>query len=325
MLLLMQLKKILNMNNISNFYKTVNQYLKDIYGERIQKISLDAGFTCPNRDGTLDTRGCIFCSSAGSGDFASKVRSETILSQIEKSASDFIKMKRGSLFIGYFQAFTNTYAPIPLLRELFSTALSSDKLIGISIATRPDCLSQDVLTLLEELKGEFPTKLIWIELGLQSMHEETAIFIRRGYPLKTFEDAVFSLNKIHIPIIVHTIIGLPNETKQHIIETISYLNTLPIWGIKLQLLHILKDTDLATLYQTGLVNALEKEEYLDILIDCIEHLSPKIVIHRVTGDGKQDQVIAPLFSTKKKDVLNSLHREMKKRDSYQGKQYNIYN
>lgn len=300
-------------------YYSLDAYLKNTYGEKIYKIALDAGFTCPNRDGTLDTRGCIFCSSGGSGDFAVKLKSLSVSKQIEQGLALFHNKNIGNSYIAYFQAFTNTYAPVSHLRELYTQALSHEKIRGISIATRPDCLSDSVLTLLSDLKEQYPNKFIWIELGLQTIHEETAKYIRRGYPLATFEQAVNSLRKHDLPAIVHVILGLPGETKEHILQTIDYLNKQEIQGIKLQLLHILKYTDLAFDYAQNPFHVYTLEEYIDIVITCIEHLREDIVIHRLTGDGPKELLIAPLFSLNKRLVLNTLHKEMKLRNSEQGK------
>ena len=321
-------------------YYSVNEYCKHTYHEKLYKIAIDAGFTCPNRDGTLDTRGCIFCSAGGSGDFAVKmfdkkdimqvhaasydaVSAKSVTEQIQEGLSLFKEKKVGTRFIAYFQAYTNTYAPVDHLRTLYTQALSHPNIAGISIATRPDCLPEECLDFLADLQTEFPDKFIWVELGLQTMHESTAKFIRRDYPLSVFEKAMDELNSRRIPVIVHVILGLPDETVNMQYATISYLNRLQPFGIKLQLLHILKGTDLADYYatSTGDFKALDKQEYLDLLIGCIERLSPDIVIHRVTGDGPKDLLIAPTWSLNKRDVLNSLHKQMREQNSYQGKMY----
>ena len=276
--------------------------------------------TCPNRDGTLDTRGCIFCSAGGSGDFS--VSGDHILSQLEAGKEKFGDKRIGEHFIAYFQAYTNTYAPIPYLQKIYTDALSHPQICGISIATRPDCLGDAVLTLLQTLKQSYPDKFIWIELGLQSIHQSTAAYIRRGYPLSCFEEAIWKLRKNHIPCIVHVILGLPGETSAQMYETIQYLNTQEIFGIKLQLLHILEGTDLAKDYRSGCFQALDKETYLEILIHCLELLSPEIILHRVTGDGPKELLIAPKWSLNKRDVLNTLHKKMKEQKTYQGRLYN---
>jgi len=319
-------------------YYTLNEYCKRSFGEKFYKIALDAGFTCPNRDGTLDTRGCIFCSAGGSGDFAVKRynnasisqttsdilnSSNSIDKQISKGLALFRTKKVGSRYIAYFQAYTNTYAPIPYLEKIYTEALEHPDIAGISIATRPDCISEECLTLLSALRISHPDKFIWIELGLQTIHEETAIFIRRGYSLNIFEDAMARLKNHQLPVIVHIILGLPGETDEMQYDTIHYLNKYKPFGIKLQLLHILKGTDLADFYldPANGYEPLSKEHYLNLLIGCIMRLSPDIVLHRVTGDGPKDLLLAPTWSLNKRDVLNSLHKQMKERHAYQGSLY----
>lgn len=321
-------------------YYTLNEYCKNRYHEKLYKIAIDAGFTCPNRDGTRGKRGCIFCSAGGSGDFAVKVfdkedtmqvhatsyhvaSAKTVSEQIREGLALFKEKQVGNRFIAYFQAYTNTYALTEHLRALYTQALSHPDIAGISIATRPDCLPEECLELLAILQAQFPDKFIWVELGLQTMHENTAVFIRRGYPLSVFEEALEGLSKHNIPAIVHVILGLPGETADMQYATISYLNKRKPFGIKLQLLHILKGTDLADYYADSVngFKALEKQEYLDLLIGCIERLSPDIVIHRVTGDGPKDLLIAPTWSLNKRDVLNSLHKQMREQGTYQGKLY----
>ena len=318
-------------------YYTLDAWCKEHYGEKLYKIALDAGLTCPNRDGTLDTRGCIFCSAGGSGDFAvhgvspchfaensSEIRSEisqNIRLQLAEGKSLLSSKSTGKKFIAYFQAYTNTYGPAAYLETIYAAALSEPDIAGISIATRPDCLPDEILLLLKKLKDEFPRKFIWIELGLQTIHEETARYIRRGYPLSCFDDAVSRLHKIGIPVIVHVILGLPGETTEKILDTIRYLNNCGIWGIKLQLLHVLKNTDLAEDYLAGKFETLTLDDYLDLLLLCIRTLSPDIVIHRVTGDGPKDLLIAPCWSRSKRYVLNSLHHRMKLESIRQGQLY----
>ena len=303
-------------------YYTLNEYCKHTFGEKLYKIAIDAGFTCPNRDGTLDSRGCIFCSAGGSGDFAVKTN-QSIDAQIAEGLSLFRAKKVGSRFIAYFQAYTNTYAPVSYLESIYKEALMHPDIAGISIATRPDCISDECLALLSSLGKQYPDKFIWIELGLQTMHEETAAFIRRGYSLSVFEDAMVRLQNHNIPVIVHIILGLPGETDSMQYETISYLNRFKPFGIKLQLLHILKGTDLADYYlnPANAYEPLTKEHYVTLLIGCIKRLSPDIVIHRVTGDGPKDLLLAPTWSLNKRDVLNSLHKQMKEQNAHQGSLY----
>ena len=298
-------------------YHSFDYMLKERFGEKIYKVALDAGMTCPNRDGTLGSRGCIFCSAGGSGDFAGS-RQDSITQQIEKQAAS-IRQKRGvAKFIAYFQSYTNTYAPVDYLRKIYTEAISHPDIVAISIGTRPDCLGEDILQLLDELNQKKP---VWVELGLQTIHETTARYIRRGYPLSCFEQAVSELRKRNLDVIVHTILGLPGESKNDILSTIEYLNHRDIQGIKLQLLHVLKGTDLAEDYLAGKFQVYSMEEYLELVIDCLEHLNPEIVIHRLTGDGPKDLLIAPLWSSAKRTVLNTLHRECKLRHAFQGKQY----
>ncbi len=301
-------------------YYSLDAYCKNTFGHKCYKIALDAGMTCPNRDGTLGTKGCIFCSAGGSGDFAAS--GNDIPSQIAAGKQNFGDKKIGEHFIAYFQAYTNTYAPLPYLRKIFTEALNTPEICGISIASRPDCLGNEVLALLAELKDTFPGKFIWVELGLQTIHETTAGYIRRGYKLDCFETALGNLQTLQIPVIVHVILGLPGETEAHIYQTINYLNQKDIFGIKLQLLHVLEGTDLADDYRSGLFRTYEKDEYLDILIHCLELLSPEIVVHRVTGDGPKDILIAPRWSLNKRDVLNTLHSKMKLHNNYQGRLLN---
>lgn len=300
-------------------YYSLDFAMKQQYGAKIYKIALDGGMTCPNRDGTLGSKGCIFCSEAGSGDFASP-RCSSVTMQIENAISGVSKKVSAAGYIAYFQSFTNTYAPTEYLRELFFEAINHPQVKILSIATRPDCIPEDVLKLICELNKIKP---VWIELGLQTIHEATVTWMRRGYKLDVFEDTVKRLKKRGITVIVHTILGLPGETEEDVIATIDYLNHLGVDGIKLQLLHVLKNTDLATEYEQGLYRALEFDEYIDLLINCLEHISPEMIIHRVTGDGPGDLMLAPMWSTRKRVVLNTLHSEMKKRDSYQGKQFTV--
>lgn len=300
-------------------YYSLDAYFKNIYGEKCYKIALDAGMSCPNRDGTIGVGGCIFCSAGGSGDFAIPTTQKDISTQIKEGLSLFHTKNVGNRYIAYFQAYTNTYASVEKLRSIYMQALNCPDICGISIATRPDCFSSEIYSLLKELKDLYPKKLIWIELGLQTIHEITASFIRRGYPLSCFERCTMALKKAGIPCIVHVILGLPGETPAMIYETIAYLNKIAPFGIKLQLLHVLKNTDLAALYQQNAFQIYSLEEYLDILIHCLELLSPDIVIHRVTGDGPKDLLIAPLWSLNKRNVLNSLHATMKQRNAYQGR------
>lgn len=298
-------------------YYALDSYIKESFGEKLYKISLDGGMTCPNRDGKLGDRGCIFCSAGGSGDFAGD-RRMSIQDQLSFGKSLVAKKHTGSSYIAYFQAYTNTYAPVPYLEELFMEAISDPEVKVLSIATRPDCLSSEVLELLGRLNQLKP---VWVELGLQTIHKDSADFIRRGYPLDVFEKAVYDLKNIQISVIVHTILCLPNETTEMMLETISYLNTLPIDGIKLQLLHILRGTDLATLYEKEHFYLPTLDEYLILLGKMVSHLRPDIVIHRLTGDGPKELLIAPLWTGNKRLVLNRIQQYFKDANLWQGKEY----
>lgn len=302
-------------------YHSLDYELKKKYSEKVYKIALDAGMTCPNRDGTCGVRGCIFCSEGGSGDFAAKGTS--IAMQLEQGKDYFHGKKVGSRFIAYFQAYTNTYAPVERLSALYREALDGPSVVGISIATRPDCLGEDVLSLLDALNKEYADKFIWIELGLQTVHEQTAQLIRRGYTLQVFETALTRLHAMSIPVIAHVILGLPGETREMMLETCRYLAGKGVDGIKLQLLHVLKNTDLVELYDKKAFEILDLMEYIDIVISCLEVLPPDMVIHRVTGDGPRDLLIAPLWSLDKRRVLNTLHQEMKRRGTWQSAAYDI--
>ena len=302
-------------------YYSLDAYCKHTFQHKCYKIALDAHMTCPNRDGTLGSRGCIFCSAGGSGDFAVSTSGKSIDRQITEGLSLFHDKKVGNHLIAYFQAYTNTYAPVEYLEQIYSQALNHPDICGISIATRPDCLPEEVLALLTSLKERYPQKFIWVELGLQSMHEKTAALIRRGYDLDCFADSFQKLSQRSIPSIVHVILGLPGETPEDMYATIRYLNSCRPFGVKLQLLHVLEGTDLAALYKADTFETLSKDAYLDILIHCLELLHPETVIHRVTGDGPKDLTLAPLWSLHKRDVLNSLHTLMRSRGNFQGRLY----
>lgn len=295
-------------------YHSLDFMLRERFGEKIYKVALDGGMSCPNRDGTLGTGGCIFCSAGGSGDFAAS-RALGITEQIDSQIAQITQKRPVNRYIAYFQAYTNTYAPAEYLEDLFWEAISHPRVAAVSIGTRPDCLPQKTVELLASLNRQKP---VWVELGLQTIHERTARYIRRGYQLPCFADAVERLHQSGLEIIVHTILGLPGESKEDVLETMAYLNRLPIQGIKLQLLHVLKGTDLARDYQAGLFQVLSMDEYLNLLISCLEHLRPDLVIHRLTGDGPRDLLIAPQWSSAKRTVLNQLHHRMKEMHTWQG-------
>ncbi len=295
-------------------YRSLNEYYRSVFGRKAAKISLDGGFTCPNRDGTLDTRGCLFCSAGGSGDFAESA-ALSIAEQIEQGKSQTAKKWKNPAYIAYFQAFTNTYAPVNELRRKYEEALACPDVEGLSIATRADCLPEEVLDLLAELNRKMK---LWVELGFQTANETSAERIRRGYPNAVFERAVRELAERGISVVVHVILGLPEETKEDMLATIHYLNCLPIQGIKLQLLHVLADSDLAPIYESGQYSPLSKAVYISLLADCIAHLREDIVIHRLTGDGDRKTLLAPLWSLHKRDVLNSIHQYLKENQIRQG-------
>lgn len=301
-------------------YYSLDYYIKQVFHEKLYKLSLNAGCTCPNRDGTCGSRGCIFCSRGGSGDFAaSKALSitEQLKTEKERRKSKF----SGHSYIAYFQAYTNTYAAVDKLEKIFLEAAADPEVKVLSIATRPDCLPPEVLVLLERLNRIKP---VWIELGLQTIHESTALFIRRGYPLSVFEEALHNLRSIGINVIVHTILYLPGESKSDMLETIRYLNNQDIQGIKLQLLHILKDTDLFDYYKKYPFSLPSMEEYLDFLGTCLCCLRPDIVVHRLTGDGPKSLLEAPLWTGNKRLVLNQMGKVFKEKDIWQGKAFHTF-
>lgn len=296
-------------------YHSLDYELKQRFGEKIYKLTLNGGMSCPNRDGKISFGGCIFCSEGGSGDFASSA-ALSIPEQIQDAKKRLVRKRPAQRYIAYFQAYTNTYGSIGHLRKIFTEAIEDPEIVLLSIATRPDCLEEEVVELLAELNKKKP---VWVELGLQTIHEKSARFIRRGYPLPVFTDAVRRLNLHGIEVVTHVILGLPGETREMMLETVDYLNTLPIQGIKLQLLHVLKDTDLGRLYEKEPFPVLSEDEYTGIVLECISHLRPEITVHRITGDGPKELLIAPLWSSAKRSVLNHIHREMKQKNIYQGK------
>ena len=294
-------------------YYSLNEYLCKEFGGKIYKLALDIGCTCPNRDGTKDNRGCIFCHN-GSSHFAEMgVDINTQIENAKNRVKDKIKTDK---YIAYFQSFTNTYGDIDYLEKSFMTAINRDDIVALSIGTRPDCLGEEMLLLLEKLNKIKP---VWIELGLQTSNEKSAEYIRRCYPNYIYEKAVKDLKSIGVTVITHIIIGLPNETKDDILKTVDFAVKSKTDGVKLQLLHILKDTDLDDDYKKGLVEPLSLEEYMDILFACIERIPENIVIHRITGDAPKKYLVEPMWSANKKNVLNTINRELEKRDIIQGK------
>ena len=295
------------------FYRSFNQTMRERFGCKMYKIALDGGFTCPNRDGTLGTRGCIFCSGRGSGDFT--FGGEDIEKQIEYAAALIAPKNKGGKYIAYFQNFTSTYGSMEKLRKLYYKAVSHPLVAAISIGTRPDCLPDETVELLREINKIKP---VWVELGLQTVHGKTAEYIRRGYPLSVYDDAVKRLKAAGIEVITHMIIGLPGETAEDIAETARYIGQSGVNGIKLQLLHVLKGTDLAKDYEAGKFTLPTLEEYVSVLADCIRLLPENVVIHRMTGDGAKAELIAPLWSADKKRVLNTINRFFEENNVMQG-------
>lgn len=286
-------------------YTTLNNYLKERFGEKVYKIALNGGFTCPNRDGKIGTRGCIFCSKGGSGDFAESP-DMTITEQIENGKKRLEKKIKNGKYIAYFQAFTNTYAPVEKLRAIYTEAINHPDIVALSIGTRPDCLGNDVLALLDELNKVKP---IFVELGLQTINEDTAKYIRRGYTLEVYDKAVADLHKIGINVVTHIILGLPGESKDDMLKSVEYACKVTD-GIKLQLLHILNGTDLAKDYEKGKFEVLTLEQYTEIIKECVQIIPENVVIHRLTGDGAKKNLIAPLWSANKKTVLNTINRAL---------------
>lgn len=288
-------------------YLSFNKYLKDKFGQKVYKISLDGGFTCPNRDGKTGTRGCIFCSKGGSGDFAES-REMSITEQIENGKKRVEKKIKSGKYIAYFQAFTNTYAPVEILRQKYEEAINHPDIVALSIATRPDCLGDDVLRLLDEMNKIKP---VFVELGLQTIHQKSAKYIRRGYDLSVYDKAVRDLKKIGVNVVVHVILGLPNESENDMLETVKYVCESGANGIKLQLLHVIDGTDLAKDYEKGLFKTLEFDEYVNLIVKCVKIIPKDIVIHRLTGDGAKKDLIAPLWSADKKKVLNAINKALR--------------
>ena len=298
-------------------YHTWNYYLRQKFGCKVFKVSINAGFTCPNIDGKIGYGGCTYCSKEGSGDFAGNPK-DNLVKQFYDIREMMSKKWKDAKYIGYFQAFTNTYAPVDVLREKFETILEQEDVVGLSISTRPDCIEDDVLEYLAELNTR--TNL-WVELGLQSVHESTSKIINRGHDFKVFEDCVERLRKHNIDVVVHIIDGLPGETHDMMIETAKTVSNMDIQGIKIHLLHVIKDTPMANMLEKGNMKLLEKDEYVNIVCDQLEILPQEIVIHRLTGDGKKENLVGPLWSLKKWEVLNAIDDELKRRNSWQGKYY----
>lgn len=294
-------------------YYSLNEYYKSKYGKKVYKLSLNGGMTCPNRDGTLDTRGCIFCGNGGSGEFAESFRL-SVSEQIERAKSRVRAKTHDNAYIAYFQPFSNTYASVEYLRNLYYEAIAPDEIVGLSVATRPDCLPDDVLSLLCEINKIKP---LTVELGLQTIHEHTAEYIRRGYKLSVYDEAVEKLHSIGAEVVTHLIIGLPGESRDMMFDSAEYVGRVTD-GVKLQLLHMIEGTDLAVEFANGVFDALSLEEYADILAGCIERIKQDVVIHRLTGDGDKRSLIAPLWSADKKRVLNYINKYFDENNVIQG-------
>lgn len=297
-------------------YHSLDYHLKEAFGRKVYKLALDGGMTCPNRDGTLGTEGCIFCSAGGSGEFAA-APGASVKEQVEQAKARVSKKlpKEGAGYIAYFQSYTNTYAPLPYLERLFTETVRLPEICALSIGTRPDCLPDETIGLLSRLNREKP---VWVELGLQTIHESTADLIRRGYGLPVFEDALKRLQKAGLTVIVHVILGLPGETRDMMLDTVRYLGNRGIGGIKLQLLHVLRGTELCSLYEAGAFETMEFEEYISLVGECLKLLPQDIVIHRLTGDGPKKLLAAPLWNGDKRRLLNSMAGYLKENGIYQG-------
>ncbi|WP_017414973.1 TIGR01212 family radical SAM protein [Clostridium tunisiense] len=298
-------------------YHSLNYFLREKFGEKVFKISLDAGFSCPNRDGTISKGGCVFCSERGSGDFAGD-RCFSITKQFEDIKAMMNKKWKDGKYIAYFQAYTNTYAPIDVLKAKYEEAITQEDVVGLAIATRPDCLRDEVLDLLEEYSKKVYT---WVELGLQTSKDDTAKLINRGYKLEIFEEAVKRLRERNIDVVVHVIFGLPGESREDMLNTIEYLSQMDVQGIKLHLLHLMKNTPLEILYSKGMLKLLEMEEYLELITTAITILPEEIVVHRLTGDAPRELLIGPIWSLRKWEVLNAIDKKLQDEDLYQGKNF----
>ncbi|MBE6051978.1 MAG: TIGR01212 family radical SAM protein [Clostridium sp.] len=298
-------------------FHNLNYFLRNKFGEKVFKISLDGGFSCPNRDGTISKGGCLFCSERGSGDFAGD-RDFSISRQFDDIKTMMSKKWKSGKYIAYFQAYTNTYAPIDVLKQKYEEALNQEGVVALAIATRPDCLGDDVLDLLEEINKKF---YVWVELGLQTCNDETARKINRGYKLEVFEDAIRRLKERNIDFVVHSIFGLPGETKEDMLKTVDYIAHSGAQGVKFHLLHLMKGTPLVKLYERGELEFLEEDDYIDLLCKSVEMLPQEMVIHRLTGDAPRDLLIGPMWSLKKWEILNAIDRAMEENDVYQGKSF----
>ena len=298
-------------------YHSLNYFLRNKYGEKIYKIPLDGGFTCPNRDGKVAKGGCTFCSSNGSGDYAGE-RMKSISEQFDNIKDMMNKKWKDGKYIAYFQAYTNTYAPINELREKYEEAISKEGVMALAIATRPDCINEEVLDLIEEMNKKVYT---WVELGLQTIHDKTAESFNRGYNLETFDKSMEMLKKRNIDTVVHCIFGLPKETKEEMLQTVDYIAHSGAKGIKFHLLHLMKNTNMVKDYENGNLKFLSKEEYIDLVCEGVSRIPQDMIVHRLTGDAPRDLLIGPMWSLNKWEVLNAIDKALEDNDIYQGKNF----
>lgn len=298
-------------------YHSLNYFLREKFGEKVFKISLDGGFSCPNRDGKISKGGCVFCSERGSGDYAGD-RHLSISDQFDDIKEMMAKKWKSGKYIAYFQAYTNTYAPVDELRRKYEEALNKEGVVAIAIATRPDCLGEDVLDLLDEINKKV---YLWIELGLQTSNDETAKRINRGYKLEVFEEAMKKLKERNIDVVVHDILGLPGETKEDMLNSVNYIAHSGAKGIKLHLLHLMKDTPMVSLYEKGKIEFLSEEDYIDLIVKAVSMLPEDMVVHRLTGDAPRALLIGPMWSLKKWEILNAIDKKLEDEDIWQGKEF----
>ncbi|NFI52167.1 TIGR01212 family radical SAM protein [Clostridium botulinum] len=309
------------MNNSWNGkrYHSLNYFLREKFGEKVFKISLDGGFSCPNRDGKVSKGGCVFCSARGSGDYAGS-RNYSITNQFNNVKTMMANKWKSGKYIAYFQAYTNTYAPVDELRQKYEEAINQEGVVALSIATRPDCLEDEVLDLIEELSKKL---YVWVELGLQTINDDVAKKINRGYDLKVFDDAMTRLKERNIDVVVHSILGLPGESQDDMLKTIDYIAHSGAQGIKLHLLHLMKDTKMVELYESGELQFLSQEDYIKLICKAVSMLPKEMVVHRLTGDAPRDLLIGPMWSLKKWEVLNAIDKTLEDNEIYQGKNFDM--
>ena len=296
-------------------YNKISDYLKEKFGERVLKICVDGGFTCPNRDGKCGTGGCIFCTETGSGDHLNRIEIKTQV----KNYFESYKAKRANKFILYFQNFTNTYAPIPILKEKYDSGLISDKIVGLAIATRPDCIDENIIKFLKSYQEKY---FVWVELGLQTSNDVTGKIINRCYSTKQFENSVKMLNLNNIPVVSHIMIGLPNENFDDLKNTVSFLNTQNIWGIKIHSTYITKNTGLHKMYLSGNYQPISFDDYITQTCYVLTHINPNVIVHRISGDAPKDILIEPKWNLHKKPILNGIEKYLKNNNLHQGCYFN---